>query len=240
MHDLFTRGVTPDGKLRPTREQAPELYKEMSIGWFPKEWNCINLGQMADVVSGITLSSKTSSIKTLSVPYLRVANVQDGYLDLTEIKKVNVDLKTFDNLVLKPGDVLMNEGGDFDKLGRGTVWQGQIEGCIHQNHVFRVRVNREVLRPFYLAFWSESFFGKRYFVLSSKQSTNLASINSTQLKAYPIVIPDVMEQKRIEQRVQSVNHKIGSLNAESSKLVQQKSGLMEDLLSGKVSVIVDE
>lgn len=239
MHDLFTRGITADGKLRPPREQAPELYQETPIGWIPKEWNIIALGKISDIASGVTLNSKTSPDQSITVPYLRVANVQDGYLDLKEVKEVLVSQSMFLNLLLQPGDVLMNEGGDFDKLGRGTVWEGEIEPCIHQNHVFRVRTNKETLHPYYLAFWSESSYGKKYFILSSKQSTNLASINSTQLKAYPIALPCLEEQQRIKNRVSAVNSKINSLRKEAQKLGYKKFGLMHDLLTGKVPVTIN-
>ena len=125
-------------------------------------------------------------MSSIQVPYLRVANVQeDGYLDLSDVKLVKVSLKLCEKLLLQDGDVLMNEGGDYDKLGRGTVWKGEIHPCIHQNHVFRVRPKTKKLRSEYLAFWSQSEFGKKYFILSSKQSTNLASINSTQLHGIP-------------------------------------------------------
>lgn len=97
-----------------------------------------------------------------------------------------------------------------------------------------------MLRPFYLAYWSESDFGKRYFILSSKQSTNLASINSTQLKAYPIAIPNQEEQERIENSIDSANKKIKNLKFEMEKLRKQKSGLMHDLLTGKVPVTLSE
>ncbi|WP_296207606.1 restriction endonuclease subunit S [Psychrobacter sp. UBA3480] len=240
MQDLFTRGIGADGKLRPTRDQAPELYQETQIGWIPKEWDVINLGDISDIASGITLNSKLSPDQNIVVPYLRVANVQDGYLDLTEVKEVTVSQTAISKLMLISGDVLMNEGGDFDKLGRGTVWQGEIDCCIHQNHVFRVRVDRDVLRPYFLAFWSESNFGKKYFILSSKQSTNLASINSTQLKAYPIGVPSIDEQLEIETRIKAANSRIDTLNAENKKLNKQKQGLMHDLLTGKKRVTVDE
>jgi len=93
MHDLFTRGVLPNGQLRPPREQAPDLYQETAIGWIPREWAVRNLGSMARIVSGVTLGSKEEGSGGLAVPYLRVANVQDGYLDLTEIKTVRVTRK---------------------------------------------------------------------------------------------------------------------------------------------------
>jgi type I restriction enzyme S subunit len=238
MHDLFTRGVTADGKLCPPREQAPELYQETLLGYFPIDWKIIPLGKISNIASGITLNSKFIPEQKIQVPYLRVANVQDGYLDLTDVKTVFADQKTIDNLALKVGDVLMNEGGDFDKLGRGTVWQGEIKLCIHQNHVFRVRVNDSILRPYFLAFWSESSFGKKYFVLNSKQSTNLASINSKQLNAYPILVPDITEQAEIENRINAVNKRLNTLKREQEKLTLQKQGLMQDLLTGKVRVKV--
>lgn len=239
MHDLFTRGVLPNGQLRPPREQAPELYQETAIGWIPKEWAVRNLGSMARIVSGVTLGSKESGSGGLEVPYLRVANVQDGYLDLAEIKTVRVTRKELEQLRLQVGDVLMNEGGDFDKLGRGAVWSGEIEDCVHQNHVFRVRTDTSSLLPYFLAFYSESSFGKKYFLISSKQSTNLASINSTQLNAYPIALPSREEQQAIIERISAANCRIEQMKAEAGKLRNQKTGLMHDLLTGKVPVTIE-
>ncbi|MHB0916667.1 MAG: restriction endonuclease subunit S [Thiobacillus sp.] len=234
MHDLFTRGVLPNGQLRPPREGAPKLYQETAIGLIPREWSVRKLGTMAKIVSGVTLGPKKSASGGIEVPYLRVANVQDGYLDLTEIKTVQVTRKELEQLRLQVGDVLMNEGGDFDKLGRGAVWSGEIEDCVHQNHVFRVRTDPTNLRPYFLAFYSESSFGKKYFLISSKQSTNLASINSTQLNAYPIALPPLVEQQAIIERISAANGRIDQMKAEAGKLRHQKSGLMYDLLTGKV------
>ena len=240
MHDLFTRGVLPNGQLRPPREQAPELYQETAIGWIPREWGVRNLGSMARIVSGVTLGSQKDGSGGLEVPYLRVANVQDGYFDLAEIKTVRVTRRELEQLRLQVGDVLMNEGGDFDKLGRGAVWSGEIEDCVHQNHVFRVRTDSSSLLPYFLAFYSESSFGKKYFLISSKQSTNLASINSTQLNAYPIALPSREEQRAIIERISAANSRIEKMKAEAGKLRNQKSGLMHDLLTGKVPVKVED
>ena len=197
------------------------------------------LGEMAHIVSGVTLGAISGPSDTIDAPYLRVANVQDGYLDLNQIKTVRISSQTLEHLRLQPGDVLMNEGGDFDKLGRGAVWHGQIENCVHQNHVFRVRCNASVLTSDYLSYYSESAFGKKYFVISSKQSTNLASINSTQLKAYPIALPPLVEQAAITQHVLRAKSHQETLKEEVKKLRAQKLGLMQDLLTGKVAVQVD-
>ena len=236
MHDLFTRGVTPDGHLRPSRAEAPQLYKESPLGWIPMEWRIEKLGRIAEIVSGVTLGAESNVNGGMEVPYLRVANVQDGYLDLSEIKFIKVAHAQFEKLRLKEGDVLMNEGGDFDKLGRGCVWKDEISSCIHQNHVFRVRPRTEVLRSEFLAYWTQSVFGKKYFLLNSKQSTNLASINSSQLKCFPVVVPDGVEQHAIESRINSANQNSKSFADDLSKLSLVKRGLMHDLLTGRVRV----
>jgi type I restriction enzyme S subunit len=137
---------------------------------------------------------------------------------------------------VQSGDVLMNEGGDYDKLGRGTVWRGQISPCLHQNHVFRVRANQAKLLPDFLALVSASPYGKRFFVLSSKQSTNLASINSTQLKAFPVPLPPATEQQGITEVLGAAEIVLETEGTQLAKLQRLKAGLMQDLLSGRVSV----
>lgn len=152
-----------------------------------------SLGEVADVRSGVTKGQKLEGHKLTTVPYMRVANVQDGYLDLSEIKDITVKAKDFEKYQLKPGDVLMTEGGDFDKLGRGAIWPGQIANCIHQNHVFRVRLCDRYI-PEFFAYYLQTPFVKQYFLKCAKKTTNLASINITQLKGLPI--PDESLEKQ--------------------------------------------
>ena len=87
------------------------------------DWPSVPLAELADVTAGVTLGRKLPRFGTVELPYLRVANVQDGYLDLSEVKTVRVRPNEIARYRLQPGDVLMNEGGDYDKLGRGTVWR---------------------------------------------------------------------------------------------------------------------
>ena len=236
LHDLLTRGIDANGHLRPPQSEAPQLYKESKLGWIPRQWEVVPLGCCADIASGITLGRTLNSPVAIELPYLRVANVQDGYLALGEIKTVSILPSELNRFALKVGDVLMNEGGDFDKLGRGAVWEGQIEPCLHQNHVFRVRCDDSKLLPAFLAAYSSSVRGKSYFVQASKQTTNLASINSTQLKAFGISCPSVAEQLLITQRLSTFDKKMAVEQKAREKLRQQKIGLMDDLLSGRVRV----
>lgn len=194
------------------------------------------LAQLAEVGSGITLGRRFSGAGTADYPYLRVANVQDGHIDLAEVKTLRLPKSVAAKSMLQPGDVLMNEGGDFDKLGRGAVWHGQIPNCLHQNHVFRVRCNQSLLLPEFLALWAASEFGKKFFVLSSKQSTNLASINSTQLKKFPVLRPSLSEQRDVLQVVDALNSTLEAEMKGLKKLLLLKQGLAHDLLGSNAQV----
>lgn len=171
-----------------------EIFVEM-FGDLAECWQFRKLGQLADVVSGVTKGQKFNGRETIEVPYLRVANVQDGYLDLSEIKTIRALPSEVQKYTLQPGDVVMTEGGDYDKLGRGAIWNGEIEGCIHQNHIFRVRVDRDCLLPQFFAAYLQSTEAKLYFLGASKQTTNLASINMTQLRALPVPLPPMELQR---------------------------------------------
>lgn len=194
------------------------------------------LAKLAAIGSGVTLGRKFVGPGTADYPYLRVANVQDGHVDLTEVKTLRLPQSVAARAMLEPGDVLMNEGGDFDKLGRGAVWRGQIANCLHQNHVFRVRCNQALLLPDFLALWAASEFGKKFFMLASKQSTNLASINSTQLKKFPVLRPSPDEQREVLKAVVAIDSVLELDRAELAGLRLLKQGLARDLLTGKVRV----
>ena len=162
----------------------------------PEGWEKERLEMVSKIQTGIAKNQNVQR-EVIELPYLRVANVQDGFLDLSEVKTIKVRKDRVSRYSLEIGDVLLTEGGDFDKLGRGAVWDGQIENCVHQNHVFVVRPQKTKLLPRFFSAQTSSSYGKRYFLSCSKQSTNLASINSIQLKAFPVLLPPLPEQKAI-------------------------------------------
>lgn len=227
LQDLLSRGIGSKGQLRDSPSRSLQLFSG---------WDVLPLDTVATVTSGITLGRKLTGPTTVLMPYLRVFNVQDGYLDLSEVKEVTVYRSEVERFKLQKGDVLLNEGGDYDKLGRGTVWQGQIEPCLHQNHVFRVRANRARLMPEFLELICASAYGRQFFLLNSKQSTNLASINSSQLKAFPVPCPKLEEQKAIVDAMSRHQVQCGVLQDDLSKLRRLKSGLMADLFGARVRV----
>lgn len=198
----------------------------------PKGWKRVPLKSVAEVRSGVA-KGKAGLKDPIICPYLRVANVQDGYINLDEVKEIEIERHQLDRYSLQSGDVLMNEGGDFDKLGRGDVWLGQINPCLHQNHVFAVRPSQETLDSFFLAALAASSYGKTYFLSCAKRSTNLASINSTQIKEFPVLLPPLPEQKRIAQILSTWDKAITTTEQLLTNSQQQKKALMQQLLTGK-------
>ncbi len=192
----------------------------------PTGWKRKRLEKVAIIQTGIA-KNQTSKEECIEFPYLRVANVQDGYLDLSEIKTIKIPKNKVNRYRLKNGDVLLTEGGDFDKLGRGSVWEGQIHNCLHQNHVFVVRPNDHELLSSFLSAQTGSSYGKRYFLSCSKQSTNLASINSSQLKAFPVLLPPLPEQKAIADLLSTWDEAI----EKTERLIQAKERRFKQLLN---------
>ncbi len=155
------------------------------------------LDELCDLCSGITKGRKIYSMETANVPYMAVANVQDGKLRLENVKTIEATPVEIERYRLLPGDLLLTEGGDPDKLGRGAIWNGEIDVCIHQNHIFRARKTSERIDMGYLAHLVSSPYGKQYFLRQSKQTTGIASINMGQLKRFPVPLPPLEEQRRI-------------------------------------------
>lgn len=165
-----------------------------SMGWK----GGLFLGDVADIASGITKGRRLSGKPTREVPYLAVSNVQDMRLNLDVVKTIEATEDEIARYALQPGDLLLTEGGDPDKLGRGTLWHGELPGCIHQNHIFRVRVTSDQVTPCFLNWLIGSVYGKRYFLKSAKQTTGIASINMTQLRNFPLLLPPIEIQRKFE------------------------------------------
>lgn len=200
-------------------------------------WRFRRVDEVAAVGTGITLGADLSGFKVVDLPYLRVANVQDGHLDLSSIKTVKVRVEDVDSYRLEPGDVLMTEGGDIDKLGRGTLWQGELPICLHQNHIFRVRANAEHLDPLFFALIVESDIAKRYFMRVAKRTTNLASINKTQLRAFRFPVPSLPEQRDIARIMTGSKESIAALKSRLSVLSTLRRSVAYELMTGRVRVM---
>lgn len=166
----------------------------------PKGWRQVPLHKVAEVRTGLAKNVGREGA-TVKRPYIRVANVQDGTLDLTEVKEIDVPASQTARYTLQAGDLLLIEGnGNPENLGRSCLWRGQVLDAVHQNHVFAVRtLSNDELLPEFLEQQTQSEYGRNYFLSCAKGSTGLSSLNSSQLKSFPLVIPPPAEQRRIAQ-----------------------------------------
>lgn len=170
-----------------------EMFGDMYLN--SKGWPEAKLESMADVVSGITKGRKTKAEDLTEVPYMAVSNVKDGYIDWTTMKTIEATQQEIEKYRLLADDVLMTEGGDPDKVGRGAIIKEPLENCIHQNHIFRVRLDESMMRPEFFAEYLQHQRSKRYFLRCAKQTTGIASINMTQLRALPVLMPPLSRQE---------------------------------------------
>jgi type I restriction enzyme S subunit len=196
-------------------------------------WEKKPLGDVAQVGAGITLGRKfKDGVSTCQVHYLRVANVKDGYLDLSDITTTEATEAEIKKCLLQYGDILLTEGGDPDKLGRGTYWQNELPECIHQNHIFRVRFDLNNYAPSFISAQIGSPYGKAYFLANAKQTTGIATINQRVLKGFPLMTPPVETQKTVilelERKLkqaraveQSLQDQLDTINALPAALLRQ-------------------
>ena len=176
-----------------------------SNGQREQRFTTVPLRQIARLQTGIAKGkSYLSNVATVELPYLRVANVHDGFLDLSDLKTIVIREADRTRFLLQEGDVVICEGGDFDKVGRGTIWRGEVTDCVHQNHVFCLRADKSVVMPEFIALQLGSPYGKQYFLGCAKKTSNLASINSSQVKAFPFQLPTLKEQQTLVAETQRV------------------------------------
>jgi type I restriction enzyme, S subunit len=213
------------------RYVQPEAPRTDGLPELPSEWSWGTLEQLADVTGGVAKNQREAGQPGMRmVPYLRVANVQRGYLDLSEIKTISASEADIEELRLVSGDVLFTEGGDRDKLGRGSVWAGEIDECIHQNHIFRARMFVNELRPELLSYAGNSY-GQEWFRHNGKQSVNLASISLGVLRRFPVPVIPVEEQTAIVEAVQEKFSQIDAMEAEVKRGLARAARLRQSILN---------
>lgn len=212
------------------------------LGDIPQHWSLLPLKSVCEVQSGITLGKDYGGQTLHEYPYLRVANVQADRVDLGVVKSIQVTMEEAARSMLRAGDVLMTEGGDADKLGRGCVWDARIDPCLHQNHVFAVRPDQSRLEPRYLAALMGTSYGRAYFESTAKQTTNLASTNKTKIRMFGVLLPPVDEQRtilaRLDEQTRPVDAAVSRLVREIDLLREYRIRLIADVVMGQLDVRV--
>ena len=198
-----------EGSIRP--EKISTASGIVSPFTLPPNWEWARLCDVTQITGGITLGRKTPVLKPVLYPYLRVANVQRGQLNLSVMKEVLIGQAELSRFEVRAGDLLITEGGDWDKVGRTAMWRNELQTCLHQNHVFKARGVSDKWNPLWAEHYLNSATARAYFASAAKQTTNLASINMTQLKACLIPMPPLAEQIRIVTRVEELRRLCANL-----------------------------
>lgn len=201
----------------------------------------VRLGYLAVIQSGVTVDGKRDSgADSVTLPYLRVANVQDGHLNLESVTEITVPSAVAQSSMLRFGDVLMTEGGDLDKLGRGTVWNAEIERCLHQNHVFAVRPDKGKLMPEYLALITRTAHARAYFESTGTKTTNLASTSSSKIRDFKVPMVDLPDQVRVVRETESWLEEIAKVQAalslQRTLLAERRQALITAAVTGGITV----
>lgn len=233
MHDLFTRGVLPNGQLRPPREQAPELYQETVIGWIPKEWRlsrCIDL--CSRICVGIVIQPTQYYIED-GVPALRSANVREEGIDQTNYVYISEKSnQVLSKSQLRVGDIVSVRTG---YPGTSAVVPDELRGanCID---ILISTPNGQVSSD-YLCFWINSSFGKEQ-VLRQQGGMAQQHFNVGEMRELLVAVPSPIEQFAICERLQKIAYRLTMESSKKKKMQLQKIGIMQDLLTGKVPVKV--
>lgn len=233
MHDLFTRGVLPNGQLRPPREQAPELYQETAIGWIPREWQYELLDKLALRGSGHTPNKNFPEYWNGGIKWVSLADshrLDQLYISDTELQISHKGIQNSSAVLHPAGIVVLSRDAGVGKSAITT------EPMAVSQHFMCWKCDQKMDSHF-LYYWLQ--FNKRTFENIAMGSTIL-TIGLPYFKKMKIACPvDLKEQRNIAAKMKASDTRIFSLQDELSKLKQQKLGLMHDLLTGKVPVTIE-
>lgn len=237
LHDLLTRGVNDNGELRDLVSH-PEEFIESPIGLIPRAWSLSTVHSEFDVRSGITLGPERAPVRNAS-PYLRVANVYRGRLALDDVAFLQASKTERAEYSLRMDDLLVVEGhANPHEIGRCASVTAPATGLLYQNHLFRLRARR--MSPRFSELWLNSSVVRSYWYRTCSSSSGLNTINSKQLKAVLVAVPLPHEQESIVRAHESMFDRLRSERNVLDKLQDLRAGLMDDLLTGRVRVKVDE
>ena len=228
MHDLFTRGVLPDGRLRPPRQEAPELYQESVLGWIPVGWGVKPIGQVFDVQLGKMLSKKSKTGK-MSAPYVGNRAVQWDRVDVAALEEMDFSDSERKKYLLAPKDLLVCEGGE---VGRTAMWRGEMEECYFQKAIHRLRPKDARVIPEYMLRFMRFGDTAGIFRMFTSQSS-IAHLTREKLCAVQMPLPSEPEQRQIAGIFDAVDEDLFGQGATRNFLGGVKRGLMHDLLTGR-------
>lgn len=232
LHDLFTRGLDASGKLRPTYQQAPELYKESELGMIPKEWEVKRLEECCNEHCSYGINAASVDFDSKLPLYLRITDItEDGRYNRSSKKCVN-DTQS-DNYILKGNDIVFARTGAT--VGKTYLYNPNDGKLIYAGFLIKFSPNKNKLNSYFLKSYSETSIYWNWVNIFSQRSGQ-PGINGNEFGSLGLSIPKISEQNAIAKRFQSIDNKLQSEETLLSKYQSIKRGLMGDLLSGKKGV----
>jgi len=238
MHNLFTRGLTPDGHLRPPHTECPGLYKDSLLGPIPKEWDVRSVRSEGGVKLGRQRAPKFET-REGGTPYLRVANVFDGWIDYSDVYSMFFSSTERIEYSLLPGDILLNEGQSKELVGRSALYCGPPHTFCFQNTLIRFRPNEKVLSEYFQAVF-KSYLDRGKFAAVAHQTTSVAHLGADRFARMLIPKPPTKEALGVSSARRRCQMSLDRAEAAAEKLRLLRRGLIHDLLTGEVEVPIPE
>ncbi|PYG04009.1 type I restriction enzyme S subunit [Thioalkalivibrio sp. ALE21] len=233
LHDLLTRGIDENGQLRPSPEQAPELYKESPLGLIPREWACVAIGETATSTTlGTANRGADSAGKT---KLIKMGNLDWGNtLSILDVESISAS-KVQDGLFLNDADLLFNTRNTPELVGKTCSWKGDGSLFTFDNNILRLRFS-ENLNGHFVASYMGGAIGRRRIGRLATGTTSVAAIYWRSLSRMELPMPSPDEQQLIVDKIDSSQKNINALNDGLTSLQRLKVGLMDDLLTGRIRV----
>lgn len=215
-----------DGRLVPEGATVPsELSGELPLGW-----QSVALGDIGELQGGIQKQPKRRPVKN-KYPFLRVANVGRGILDLQEIHEIELFGHELERLRLETGDLLIVEGnGSPGEIGRMAIWDGSIPDCVHQNHLIRHRPGKQVRSSWIQAYWNSPTGRMRVLQVASSTS-GLYTLSVRKVAGLPIPLPPLDQQDSIVAEVDRLSSLIGSAESAAEMGLARAAALRQSILA---------
>ncbi len=236
LHDLLTRGIGANGELRPPQCQAPQLYKESPLGWIPKDWVPDVLGQ---VLVGGTRNGlyKPSSFHGIGPLMVQMGGMFRGEaVDFESATRVQVTRSELNAFGLEVGDLLFARRSlTFEGAGQCTIVRNLPEASTFESSIVRARVDRKRVEPEFAALFLRGALSSAHRRTLIRQVA-VSGVSSDDIAHFLVALPRPAEQAAIIDGIALAQRRIQHEAVESRKLSRQKSGLMNDLLTGRVRV----
>ncbi|MFI8380717.1 restriction endonuclease subunit S [Pseudomonas sp. NPDC079086] len=237
MHDLFTRGVLPNGQLRPPRSEAPELYQETPVGWIPTAWCFTTCAKVCEKI--IDCKNRTPPETPDGFPVIRTPNVRNG--KFVDAELLYTDKRSYLTWTLrgKPqvGDIVITREAPVGEVC--MIPDRHPSACLGQRMML-YRPDAELISPRYFLYALQSRQIKNRLDLISGGST-VGHVRVGDIRNLWMFMPtDSVEQIQIADALDGITVKLDRELEQLGKLRKQKLGLMQDMLTGRVPVQVEE